>query len=98
MSVSRAGCGGRDAKTVHFVRHAEATHNVGRASGDTHTYLDPRNLDAPLTAIGRAQCEQLACAARELSVELVVTSPLTRAIEPEPPASPPRTRHGCSLF
>lgn len=69
---------GRDVCTIHMVRHAEGTHNVGRA------YRDPSNLDARLTARGEEQCADLAAGLKPDmldSIELVVTSPLTRCIQ-----------------
>lgn len=69
---------GRDVCTIHLVRHAEGTHNVGRA------YRDPAHLDARLTSLGEAQCADLAsrCSPEMLSsIELVVTSPLTRCVQ-----------------
>jgi len=69
---------GRDVCTIHLVRHAEGTHNVARA------YRDPAHLDARLTSLGEAQCADLAsqCSRNMLSsIELVVTSPLTRCLQ-----------------
>jgi broad specificity phosphatase PhoE len=41
-------------KLVHFVRHAEGTHNVDQ------DYKSERQLDARLTELGHAQCQALA--------------------------------------
>jgi broad specificity phosphatase PhoE len=75
-------------KIVHFVRHAEGTHNVKQ------DYAHPDHLDARLTTKGKQQCQALAerianadalqdpelYQLRE-NTDLIVTSPLTRCIE-----------------
>ena len=66
------------ARTVHLIRHGQSLFN---AAFDPATRLDPMLFDAPLTALGRRQAAALAGEARGLGAELVVTSPLTRAIE-----------------
>ena len=61
----------------YFVRHGEATHNVApRPWG-------PELVDAPLTDVGRAQAETLQAITRrvEQDIEVVIVSPLTRAIQ-----------------
>jgi broad specificity phosphatase PhoE len=78
-------------KVVHFIRHAQGTHNVKEA------YSDVENIDARLTEQGQEECRSLAEAAQESSkssstatanlcdlhesAQLVVTSPLTRCIQ-----------------
>ena len=72
------------AKTIHLIRHAQSEHNARvRAVPDEDTVrYDPAMRDAPLTAIGHAQAQALADDMAALpEVELVVTSPLTRAIQ-----------------
>lgn len=75
-------------KVVHFVRHGQATHNVRaevrRSEGCSMeeflaTMKEDDQLDADLTEIGRAQAR--ARARPWEGVELVVCSPLSRAIE-----------------
>ena len=75
-------------KVVHFVRHGQATHNVRaevrRSAGCSMeeflaTMKADDQLDADLTEIGRAQAR--AQARPWEGVELVVCSPLSRAIE-----------------
>lgn len=75
-------------KVVHFVRHGQATHNVRaevrRSEGCSMeeflaTMKEDDELDADLTEIGREQAR--AKARRWEGIELVVCSPLSRAIE-----------------
>jgi broad specificity phosphatase PhoE len=81
-------------KVIHFVRHGQAMHNVNaeriKAEGCTHdefiaAMLADDEFDAALTDIGRAQAEaagntEIFQSAR-LSTELVVGSPLSRALD-----------------
>lgn len=72
--------GYRTVKTVHFIRHAEGTHNVNES------YREVRNLDARLTKLGIEQCKSLAESLQSnhprcLQADLIVTSPLTRCIQ-----------------
>ena len=81
---------------MHFVRHAEGTHNVAKA------YNDPAHKDARLTARGKEQCRRLAeeqpllKAAKEAATagrghiiktkrrrrrRIIATSPMTRCIQ-----------------
>ena len=82
---------------MHFVRHAEGTHNVAKA------YNDPAHKDARLTARGKEQCRRLAeeqplllkAAAEEAATagrghiiktkrrrrRIIATSPMTRCIQ-----------------
>lgn len=67
--------------TLHFLRHAEGTHNVSRE------YNDPKHRDARLTDFGEKQCEKLA-KAQPLLLEkksskkmTVATSPMTRCVQ-----------------
>eukprot|EP00238_Polyblepharides_amylifera_P012819 CAMPEP_0196593754 /NCGR_PEP_ID=MMETSP1081-20130531/76429_1 /TAXON_ID=36882 /ORGANISM="Pyramimonas amylifera, Strain CCMP720" /LENGTH=255 /DNA_ID=CAMNT_0041917823 /DNA_START=338 /DNA_END=1102 /DNA_ORIENTATION=- len=63
-------------KVLHFVRHAEGTHNVAKE------YSSMDNFDAVLTPFGKEQCSRLALETARLSgVDLLVTSPLTRCVE-----------------
>lgn len=59
------------------IRHGESTFNAAhRLTGE-----DPGHVDARLTARGRGQVEAARKALQAIPFELVVTSPLTRAIE-----------------
>ena len=80
-------------KVVHFIRHAQGTHNVNKE------YRDVRHIDARLTEHGEKQCQTLAQAIQQHKdsdtsetvkhnlasvlhdTELIVTSPLTRCIQ-----------------
>ncbi|KAJ1629357.1 histidine phosphatase superfamily [Pavlovales sp. CCMP2436] len=83
-------------RTIHFVRHGQGFHNlladVYRANGksfsslgddfsDSCPYRRHEIRDAPLTEIGRQQAMVLRPAARALRPELVVVSPLSRAVQ-----------------
>lgn len=64
-------------KTIHLIRHGQSTFNAAYAIDG----IDPLHFDAPLTALG---LEQVAAARREaahIEPELIVASPLTRAIQ-----------------
>jgi broad specificity phosphatase PhoE len=64
--------------TLHFLRHAEGTHNVSRE------YNDPRHKDARLTDFGKKQCAELAKAQPLVSSAkkiTVATSPMTRCVQ-----------------
>jgi broad specificity phosphatase PhoE len=64
-------------RTIHLIRHGQSTWNAHYAA----TGEDPLHFDARLTEHGHAQ---VAARAKELAKErydLIVTSPLTRAIE-----------------
>jgi len=79
---------GLDCKRVHFVRHAESMCNAAGAvypKGDPRrkkVFQDPQYLDAPLSPHGLDQCAQLKSTIDALpKVQLVVSSPLTRALQ-----------------
>jgi broad specificity phosphatase PhoE len=64
--------------TLHFLRHAEGTHNVSRE------YNDPMHKDARLTDFGKKQCAELAKAQPLVSSAkkiTVATSPMTRCVQ-----------------
>mmetsp|Transcript_8067 Transcript_8067/g.24115 ORF Transcript_8067/g.24115 Transcript_8067/m.24115 type:complete len:349 (+) Transcript_8067:112-1158(+) len=83
-------------KLVHLVRHGQGFHNLlgdlyrdfGRTvdstgqDTDDNPYTRPEIEDSPLTAVGRAQARGLRTTVQMLpGIELVVASPLRRAIE-----------------
>ena len=64
-------------KIVHCIRHGQSTFNAHFAE----TGEDPLHFDAPLTELGQRQVAERAPVLRQNAYELVVTSPLTRAIQ-----------------
>ena len=63
------------AKDVYFIRHGEAAHNVApRPWGE-------ELVDARLTAVGRQQAAGLVPQAAGVTLDVVIVSPLVRAIE-----------------
>jgi len=70
----------RHIKHMHFIRHAQGTHNVHQE------YRKMEHLDARLTEKGKEQCRALAATIEAerpylFDAELIVTSPLTRCIQ-----------------
>lgn len=71
-------------KRIHFIRHAQSQHNARAATAPDEDLLrrDPTLRDAPLTELGHQQALALAAEVSRLrQIELVVVSPLTRAIQ-----------------
>ncbi len=68
----------RKSRTVRFIRHGQSEFN---AAFERSRPRDPMIFDPRLTELGRAQAAALADPARWAGVELIVTSPLTRAIQ-----------------
>jgi glucosyl-3-phosphoglycerate phosphatase len=71
-------------KRIHFIRHAQSEHNARFEAADDELAVrhDPCLRDAPLTVLGKGQARALqeeVAALRE--IELVVVSPLTRAVQ-----------------
>ena len=66
---------GPNQKLVHLVRHAQGFHNVS----ELKAHLRPH--DARLTPAGEEQCAALRAATTALRPELIVASPLTRALQ-----------------
>ncbi|CAM9268494.1 unnamed protein product [Discosporangium mesarthrocarpum] len=71
------------AKTVHFIRHAEGTHNEAARTEGRAAYSKIEHMDARLTDKGKDQCRNLKAVGHGIQKEaqLVVVSPLTRAIQ-----------------
>ncbi len=59
-------------KTIYFVRHGETQSNVDKTLAGAKT-------DTPLTELGISQAHQAAQKMRGLGIELIVSSPLSRA-------------------
>ncbi|SER17519.1 Broad specificity phosphatase PhoE [Faunimonas pinastri] len=64
-------------KRILCIRHGQSTFNAASAE----TGVDPLHFDAPLTELGHQQVRRAREAMRDIPVELVVTSPLTRALQ-----------------
>lgn len=86
---------GGNSKIIHFQRHGQGYHNLlgdvwreldkpinmDSLNVEENPFVRPEILDAPLTETGRQQCIQQREVASSLSPELVVVSPLQRAIQ-----------------
>jgi broad specificity phosphatase PhoE len=91
-------------KTVHFLRHGQAMHNpraeAARADGcDFDTFLrlmkEDDAFDADLTPVGRSQAETAArLGSKTSTVQLVVSSPLSRALDTAKLVLPDATQAG----
>ncbi len=62
---------------VHLIRHAQSTFNAAYAEAAT----DPFHFDARLSPFGLAQVEEARAKARALPCDVVITTPLTRALQ-----------------
>lgn len=67
--------GPQSVKQVHFVRHAEGTHNVQK------DYKSEKQIDARLTRTGYEQCDTLAGQLASPSAQVSDASPLIRALQ-----------------
>jgi glucosyl-3-phosphoglycerate phosphatase len=65
------------AKIVHCIRHGQSTFNAHYEISET----DPLHFDAPLSEMGHWQVAEAAAKVRDFPYELIVTSPLTRALQ-----------------
>lgn len=78
-------------KTILCIRHGESTFNAIGSGGEA----DPLHYDAPLSERGQEQVRRAREALRDRAIELVVTTPLTRALQTtsglfaDHPSSPP---------
>jgi broad specificity phosphatase PhoE len=64
-------------KTIHCIRHGQSTFNAAWEIEQT----DPLHFDAPLSELGHRQVREAAEQVRNVDYDLIVTSPLTRAIQ-----------------
>jgi len=78
---------GENSKIIHFIRHGQGFHNslndlckVYDIKGRLNPYNIAENFDPPLTEIGRQQARALQPYAKTTSPELVVVSPMSRAL------------------
>ena len=65
------------AEDIFLIRHGQSTFNVHYET----TGVDPLHFDAPLSPLGHEQVLHSRADAVALCVDLVVTSPLTRALQ-----------------
>jgi len=65
-------------RVTWLVRHGEATHNVDFTNRGARAYMDPQHCDSLLTTVGETQARQCTL---PYEVELVVVSPLRRALQ-----------------
>lgn len=65
------------AKSIHLIRHAQSTFNAAWTEAGT----DPFHYDARLSPLGLAQVEEARSRARALPCDVVITTPLTRALQ-----------------
>jgi broad specificity phosphatase PhoE len=64
-------------KTLLCIRHGESTFNAAWRLNP----VDPLHFDAPLSDLGRSQVAQARSVLARYHVEIVLTSPLTRALQ-----------------
>ncbi|EGG21262.1 phosphoglycerate/bisphosphoglycerate mutase family protein [Cavenderia fasciculata] len=64
-------------KTVYLIRHGQSTFNAAYAINK----VDPWHFDARLSELGQTQANDLAKHAEGLNVDLIISSPLTRALD-----------------
>jgi broad specificity phosphatase PhoE len=72
--------GHKTVKVVHFVRHGQGLHNKLHDEVGKSAYADPRVLDARLTDLGKKQAKTIQSRAKEIDPDLIIVSPLSRAI------------------
>lgn len=68
-------------KSVYFIRHGQATHNVGFDLHGESAYLSEEYINAPLTTKGIDQAQRARTELKNNEIELIFTSPLQRTIE-----------------
>lgn len=98
-------------KVVHFIRHGEGFHNKAQREwrqkpdydGKTDPYQYPldqalKYMDPELTPVGLKQAQDLNSVTRALKVEVVITSPLRRAIQTAVHGLEDVLKTGCSFI
>jgi len=63
-------------KIVHFIRHAEGTHNLNEEESKL-----PIHFDAQLTSKGIEQCRQLSRYTKDINLDSILVSPTTRTLQ-----------------
>ena len=64
-------------RTIHLLRHAQSAFNEAYVEGGP----DPMLFDAPLSTLGHAQVAEARAAFEELCFDVIIISPLTRALQ-----------------
>ena len=72
----KGGYESKTSKIIHFVRHAEGTHNLNEEESKL-----PIHFDAQLTSKGIEQCKQLSKYTQELCIDSILVSPTTRTLQ-----------------
>lgn len=86
------GYGPESSKVLYLVRHAQGTHNVNKE------YRKTANRDASLTPLGVSQCSKLADVTRDLQLDLIISSPLTRTLQTATYSFPEALANGIPLL
>eukprot|EP01128_Nolandella_sp_AFSM9_P007432 TRINITY_DN4071_c0_g1_i1.p1 TRINITY_DN4071_c0_g1~~TRINITY_DN4071_c0_g1_i1.p1 ORF type:complete len:211 (-),score=57.95 TRINITY_DN4071_c0_g1_i1:171-803(-) len=68
-------------KRIHLIRHGESTHNLACEGIPKEKQVDPYEWDADLSPTGEKQVKELAGAVGDLKPDLIISSPLTRALK-----------------
>ncbi|KAL6062566.1 Phosphoglycerate mutase [Balamuthia mandrillaris] len=79
-AACRKEAGRAAAKKLYLIRHAESEHNLFSALPG-NAKVDPYLWDCNVTEKGRQQIEQLQERVKDIEVDLIVCSPLTRALQ-----------------
>ncbi|CAL1139367.1 unnamed protein product [Cladocopium goreaui] len=88
VRISCREANGASGKVIHFIRHGQGFHNslfdfssvFEFEVGDISPYHIPEMLDPPLTEIGRQQALRLRGVALQTAPQLVLVSPMSRAL------------------
>ena len=67
--------------TLLLVRHGQSMHNISSVAEHSDTGADESLYDAPLSPLGKQQVAALAGHEELATAELIITSPLTRAVQ-----------------
>ena len=66
---------------LYLIRHGKALHNELYEIIGVHAFRAPEVIDSPLTNVGHQQAQALAETIRDKNIELVLVSPLMRALQ-----------------
>ena len=68
-------------RCLYMIRHGKALHNELYDIIGVHAFRAPEVIDSPLTNVGHQQAQALAETIRDKNIELVLVSPLMRALQ-----------------